>query len=125
WSVVRGSVGNASGWKVSRKDDHADWELQEIAANERLEKENANPLSSLSISVQDVRPENSPVSETGLQQPLEVELDTFEGFHYRLEIGGAGPEQTHFVRVKVSASFPQARTPGANEAPEEKTDKKD
>ena len=124
-SVVRGSVGNASGWKVSRKDEHSDWELQEVAANERLEKENANPLSSLSISVQDVRPENSPVSETGLQQPLEVELETFEGFRYRLEIGGAGPEQTHFVRVKVSANFPQARTPGANETPEEKTKKND
>jgi len=124
-SVVRGSIGNASGWKVSRKDEHADWELQDVAANESLEKENANPLSSLSISLQDVRPENSPVSETGLQQPLEVELETFEGFHYRLEIGGAGPEQTHFVRVKVSANLPQARTPGANETPEEKTKKND
>src|SRR6266446_4580916 len=124
-SVVRGSVGNASGWKVSRKDEHADWELQDVAANESLEKENANPLSSLSISLQDVRPENSPVSETGLQQPLEVELETFEGFHYRLEIGGAGPEQTHFLRVKVTANLPQAGTPGANETPEEKTKKND
>jgi hypothetical protein len=124
-SVVRGGVGNASGWKVSRQDEHSDWELQEVAANERLEKENANPLSSLSISVQDVRPENSPVSETGLQQPLEVELETFEGFRYQLVIGGAGPEQTHFVRVKVSANFPPARTPGANETPEDKTKKND
>ena len=122
-SVVRGNVGNAVGWKVSRKDEHADWELQDAAANESLEKENANPLSSLSISLQDVCPENTPVSETGLQQPLVVELETLEGFHYRLEIGGAGPEQTHFLRVKVSANLPETRTPQANETPEEKTKK--
>jgi Domain of unknown function (DUF4340) len=124
-SVVRGNVGNALGWKVSRKDDHADWELQDPAANESLEKENANPLSSLSISLQDVRPENAPVSETGLQQPLVVELETFDGFHYRLEIGGSGPEQTHFLRVKVSANLPQTRTPAGNESAEEKTKKDD
>jgi Domain of unknown function (DUF4340) len=124
-SVVRGNVGNALGWKVSRKDDHADWELQDPAANESLEKENANPLSSLSISLQDVRPENAPASETGLQQPLVVELETFDGFHYRLEIGGSGPEQTHFLRVKVSANLPQTRTPAANESAEEKTKKDD
>jgi uncharacterized protein DUF4340 len=122
-SVVRGNVGNAVGWKVSRKDEHADWELQDAAANESLEKENANPLSSLSISLQDVRPENTPVSETGLQQPLVVELETFEGFRYRLEIGGAGPEQTHFLGVKVSANLTETRTPQANETPEEKTKK--
>ncbi|HET9376984.1 MAG TPA: DUF4340 domain-containing protein [Chthoniobacterales bacterium] len=124
-SVVRGNVGNALGWKVSRKDEHVDWELQDPAANESLEKENANPLSSLSISLQDVRPENAPVSETGLQQPLVVELETFDGFHYRLEIGGSGPEQTHFLRVKVSANLPQTRTPAANESAEEKTKKDD
>jgi hypothetical protein len=122
-SVVRGNVGNAAGWKVSRKDEHADWELQDPAANESLEKENANPLSSLSISLQDVRPENTPISETGLQQPLVVELETFEGFHYRFEIGGSGPEQTHFLRVKVSANLTETRTPQANETPEEKTKK--
>ena len=122
-SVVRDNVGNAVGWKVSRKDEHADWELQDAAANESLEKENADPLSSLSISLQDVRPENTPVNETGLQQPLVVQLETFEGFHYRLEIGGAGPEQTHFLRVKVSANLTETRTPQANETPEEKTKK--
>jgi Domain of unknown function (DUF4340) len=121
--AVRGNVGNAPGWKVSRKDEHADWELQDAAANESLEKENANPLSSLSISVQDVRPENAPVSETGLQQPLVVELDTFDGFHYHLEIGRGGPEQTHFLRVKASGDFPTTRTPAPNETPEEKTKK--
>jgi Domain of unknown function (DUF4340) len=124
-SVVRGSVGNTLGWKVNRKDEHADWELQDAATNESLEKENANPLSSLSISVQDVRPENAPVSETGLQQPLVAELETFDGFHYQLGIGGAGPEQSHFLRVKVSANLPTARTPGPNETPEEKTKKDD
>jgi hypothetical protein len=122
-SVIRGNVGNAAGWKVSRKDEHADWELQDAAATESLEKENANPLTSLSISLQDVRPENTPVSETGLQQPLVVELETFEGFHYRLEIGRSGPEQTHFLRVKVSANLPATRTPQPNETPEEKTKK--
>jgi cell division septation protein DedD len=124
-TVVRGNTGNAPGWKVSRKDEHADWQLQDAAPNESLEKENANPLSSLSVSIQDVRPENAPVSETGLQQPLLVELDTFDGFHYQLEIGGAGPEQTHFLRVKVRANFPAARTPAPDEKAEEQSKKDD
>jgi Domain of unknown function (DUF4340) len=123
--LARGNLGDAPGWKVSRKDEHADWELLDPAANEKLEKETADPLSSLSISFQDVRPENAPVSETGLQQPLVVELETFDGFHYRLDIGGAGPEQTHFLRVKVSANLPPGRTPAANESAEEKSKKDD
>ena len=124
-TVVRGNTGNAPGWKVSRKDEHADWQLQGAAPNESLEKENANPLSSLSVSIQDVRLENAPVSETGLQQPLLVELDTFDGFHYQLEIGGAGPEQTHFLRVKARANFPAARTPAPDEKAEEQSKKDD
>jgi hypothetical protein len=122
-SVVRGNIGNAPGWKVVRKDEHADWELQDAAANESLEKENTNPLSSLSLSFQDVRPGNAPVTQTGLQQPLVVELDTFDGFHYQVDIGGTGPDQTHFLRVKPSAHFPTSRTPTANETAEEKSKK--
>jgi hypothetical protein len=124
-SVIRGNVGNAPGWKVSRKDDRADWELQDAAANESLEKENAGPLSSLSLSLQDVRQESAPVTETGLQQPLVVELETFDGFHYHLEIGGPGPEQTHFLRLKVDANLPAARTPVPNESAEDKKKKDD
>jgi Domain of unknown function (DUF4340) len=124
-SVIRGNVGNAPGWKVNRKDDRADWELQDAAANETLEKETVGPLSSLSLSLQDVRQESAPVNETGLQQPLVVELETFDGFHYHLEIGGSGPEQTHFLRVKVSANLPTARTPVPNEPAEDKKKKDD
>jgi hypothetical protein len=122
-SVVRGNVGNAPGWKVMRKDDRSDWELENPAPNETLEKETTGPLSSLSLSLQDVRPETAPTSETGLQQPLAVELQTFDGFHYNLEIGGGGPEQTHFLRVKVSADLPAARTPTTNESPDDKKKK--
>jgi hypothetical protein len=122
-AATRGDLGNAPGWKVSRKDDRADWELLDAGPNESLEKENAGPLSSLSLSVQDVRPETAPDSETGLKQALVIELDTFEGFHYHLEIGGAGPDQSHFLRVKVSGNFPATRTPAANETAEEKSKK--
>ncbi len=124
-AATRGNAGNAPGWKVSRKDDRADWELQDGGANESLDKDSATPLSSLSLSLQDVRPETAPDSETGLQQPLVAELDTFDGFHYHLEIGGSGPDQSHFLRVKVSANFPPARTPAANETAEEKSKKDD
>ena len=124
-SVVRGNIGTAPGWKVSRKDEHADWELQDAAVNESLEKENTNPLSSLSLSFQDVRPGNTPVTETGLQQPLVVELETFDGFHYQVDIGGAGPDQTHFLRVKPSAQFPSTRPPVSNETAEDKSKKDD
>src|SRR3984893_13460595 len=52
-AATRGNAGNAPGWKVSRKDDRADWELQDGGANESLDKESATPLSSLSLSLQD------------------------------------------------------------------------
>jgi glucan-binding YG repeat protein len=72
-----------------------------------------------------VKPANTPDSETGLNKAVTVNLETFEGFKYTLEIGGEAPEQSRFLRFKVSADLPAKRTVEPNESSDDKKKKDD
>jgi hypothetical protein len=58
-----------------------------------------------------------------MRRPPLFSEDSRGRFRYNLEIGGAGPEQTHLLRVKLSADLPAARTPTPNESPDDKKKK--
>jgi hypothetical protein len=121
--VTRGSVGDAPGWKVTRKDQKDPWELADAKPGETLDMAVINSLSSFSPSFEDVKAANTPDNETGLKSPLTVDLVTFDGFKYQLEIGGVAPQQSHFVRVKVSADLQSNRAEEHNESPDDKKKK--
>jgi hypothetical protein len=118
--VTRSPGPDGLGWKISRKDQKSDWELADAKPGETLNNEVVDSLSSFSPSVDDVKPGDAPDSETGLKQPLKVDLTTFEGFKYNLEIGGSGPQQSHYLRFKVSADLPAARTANPKESADDK-----
>jgi hypothetical protein len=102
-AVSRASLPDSEGWKISKKDEKAAWELVDAKPGETIKTEALTTLGSFTPSFADVKPANTPDSETGLNQPVTVELTTFDGFKYNLEIGSAGPDQTRFFRFKVSA----------------------
>jgi hypothetical protein len=121
--VMRGASANTDGWKISRKDEKAPWELVDAKPGETLNTETVAGLANFSPNFEDVKPPDAPDSETGLKQPVTVDLVTFDGFKYTLEIGSPGPEQSHFVRLKVAADLPAARKADPNESPDDKKKK--
>jgi hypothetical protein len=92
---------------------------------ETLKTEAVSSLGSFTPSFGDVKPANAPDSETGLNKPVTVDLATFDGFKYTLQIGGAGPDESRFFRFKVSADLPAKRTAEPNESPDDKKKKDD
>jgi hypothetical protein len=121
--VTRESSATGEGWKISRKDEKAQWDLAGAKPGEALDPQAVASLGNFSPNFSDVKPADAPDSETGLKQPVTVNLAGFDGFKYAVEIGGPGPEQTHFLRFKVSADLPSSRTAEPNESPDDKKKK--
>jgi hypothetical protein len=123
--VTRDSSATGEGWKISRKDEKAQWDLVEAKPGEAVNPQAVASLSNFAPNFSDVKPADAPDSETGLKQPVTVNLAGFDGFKYTVEIGGPGPEQTQFLRFKVSADLPSTRTAEPNESPDDKKKKDD
>jgi len=56
----------------------------------------------------------------GLDKPVQIEIETFDGFRYTLRAAQKGTEEKYHLMVDVAADFPKERTPGADEKPEDK-----
>ncbi len=110
-------------WTLSRSDPKADWKLENAGPSDSLNKEFTANLTNFNPSFTDVRAVDTPPSETGLGQPITVDLKTFDGFEYKLLLGKEGPENTRYLRVNVSAQFPEQPPPEPNEKPEDKAKK--
>jgi hypothetical protein len=114
---------NNPGWKITRKDPKADWELENPQADEKLDKAVVQNLSSLSPTFVDVRPPSTSQEETGLKDPFKITVKTFEGFTYLLLVGKAAPDKTRYLLLRVSADLPASRTPAPNESADDKKKK--
>lgn len=114
-----------TGWKLARANDKTEWKLEDAGANETVKKEFASSLAGFHPGITDVRPANTALEQTGLQQPIAVDLTTFDGFEYRLAIGKEGPEKSRYLQVKVAGHFDEVRSPEPNEKPEDKQKRDD
>jgi hypothetical protein len=123
--IERASSSGSDGWKLSKKDEKAAWELVDAKPGETLNTSVVASLGAFSPSFEDVKPANTPDAETGLNKAVTVNLETFDGFKYTMEIGGEAPEQSRFFRFKVSADLPAKRTAEPNESPDDKKKKDD
>jgi len=123
--IERASSSGSDGWKLSKKDEKAAWQLVDAKPGETLNTSVVASLGAFSPSFEDVKPANTPDAETGLNKAVTVNLETFDGFKYTMEIGGEAPEQSRFFRFKVSADLPAKRTAEPNESPDDKKKKDD
>lgn len=123
--VVREDAPGNPGWTIARPDPKGPWVFVPEANAEKVKEEPANLLSHFSPTFTDVRPADAPAAETGLDQPVRVELHTTDGFTYKLAIGKPGPEKTRYLTVQVDAQLPASRTPAPNEKPEDKKTRDD
>ena len=114
---------NNPGWKVIRDDPKADWRLENPQSGEILDKSFAQSLSNFAPSFTDVRPASASPDETGLNNPFQIRIKTFDGFTYDLLLGKQGPDKTRYLQLRVSADLPSVRTPDPKESQEDKKKK--
>jgi hypothetical protein len=114
---------NNPGWKVTRKDPKAEWQLGNPQPDEKLDKAVVQNLSTFSPTFVDVRPPSTSQDETGLKDPFKITVKTFDGFTYVLLVGKAGLDKTRYLQLSVSADLPATRTPAPNESADDKKKK--
>jgi hypothetical protein len=95
------------------------WRIQNPA--EELDGSKVAAVSSqfASPSFTDVLPPDAPASETGLDKPSTVQIETFDGFVYDIRIGKL-KDEGYPVMISVKADLLKERTPAADEKPEDK-----
>jgi len=110
----------ATGWKVTRETEGAEWKLADVKPNENVDTNKlsalGSPLSSPSFSDVVANPQ---ADKLGLDKPATLVLETFDGFTYTAKSGTASGDNYPF-QISVAANFPKARTPGKEEKPEDK-----
>ncbi|MBI5801169.1 MAG: DUF4340 domain-containing protein [Verrucomicrobia bacterium] len=110
----------ASGWKVTRETEGAEWKLAAAKAGENVDTNKlsalGSPLSSPSFSDVVADPQ---ADKLGLDKPATLVLETFDGFTYTAKAGTASGDNYPFT-IAVAANFPKARTPAKDEKPEDK-----
>jgi Domain of unknown function (DUF4340) len=118
--VAQSPWSNNPGWKITRKDAKADWQLEGLQPGETLDKTFTEGLSTFSPTFVDVRPQSVSSNETGLNEPFKVALKTADGFTYNLLLGKEGPEKARYLQLNVNADLPAARKPEPNESANDK-----
>jgi hypothetical protein len=113
--VAQSPWSNNPGWKITRKDAKADWQLEGLQPGETLDKTFTEGLSSFAPTFVDVRPQSVSPNDSGLNEPFKVSLKTVDGFTYNLLLGKEGPEKARYLQLNVNADLPAARTPEPNE----------
>jgi hypothetical protein len=108
-------------WALSRETATNDWQFGSPQPEEELDTTRVSSVVSPlgSPGFVDVVPESDP-AETGLDEPVLVNVETFDGFAYTLRIGALNDQEQYPLAVEVTADLPDARTLGEDESPEDK-----
>lgn len=118
--VVTGATPNIN-WKLARDTTSTAWKLVDAKPGEELDAAKASAVTNLfaNASFADVLDPKTAPTETGLDKPSTVHVETFDGFIYDLHIGKAMGEN-YPVQVAVSAQLAEQRVPAQDEKPEDK-----
>lgn len=81
-------------WRVERKSLEGDWKLTPLYAGEKVDVVRANSATySLNrVEIADVAPPGLRPDQTGLDRPVTVVAQTFDGLTYTLKLGGVRGE---------------------------------
>lgn len=117
---VEGSktISSSRGWTVTRDTESADWRF--VGSGQRPDLQKATDLaSSLGwVNLVDVVADPAK-ADTGLDHPVKIQSQTFDGLRYTLDIGKR-VDANYYVRFAVSGEPPKARTPAKGEKAEDK-----
>jgi hypothetical protein len=120
------STNAADSWKIYRQSETNQWQLAGLKPDEQGDSIKIAAVgSSLTYpTFVDVVSTNKPASETGLDNPTTLIVETFDGLTYNLKIGKKTTDDNYYLAFNITANFPKERTPAPDEKPEDK-EKKD
>jgi len=120
-SIAVAGTTPAMNWKLVRDAAASPWKLADAKPGEELDNAKAAGVASIFSygSFADVLAPDAPVTETGLDKPATIRIETFDNFSYELKVGKLMGEN-YPVLVSVKGDPPKERTPAADEKPEDK-----
>ena len=125
-SVAVNGTEPGKSWKITRENatSTAPWKLVDAKPGEELDNSKAAGAAAVFNypNFADVLPADTSVSETGLDKPSTVRIETFDGFVYELKVGKLMGEN-YPVLVSVKADLPKERPLVPDEKPEDKSKK--
>ncbi len=107
-------------WKITRDTEAGEWKLADAHAGEQLDNAKVSPLTNPmnSASINDVETQAKP-EQLGLDKPVVLALDTFEGFNYTIKVGQK-TNDNYPVTLTVAANLSKEREAAKDEKPEDK-----
>jgi len=107
-------------WKLTRETESGEWKLADAKPEEHLDSSKTSGVTSpfSSPSFNDVL-SGDQVNGTGTNQPTIVTIETFDGFQYRVKVGGK-TNGNYLVSLSVNAQLPKERVAGKDEKAEDK-----
>jgi hypothetical protein len=120
-SIVVSSTDPANSWKVLRESEISPWVLLDRKTGEILDTNKvAKAVNALAAPrFTDVAAPRAS-AETGFDKPVEVTVQTFDQFTYKLKIGAKAGDDSYFMTVKVTADLPADPVTGHDEKIEDK-----
>jgi Domain of unknown function (DUF4340) len=120
-SIAVAGTSPAMHWKLIRDAAASPWKLADARPGEEVDNAKASGVASIFSygSFADVLAPDAAATETGLDKPATVHIETFDNFVYELKIGKLMGEN-YPVLVSVTGKPPTERTPAADEKPEDK-----
>lgn len=106
-SCALASTNASDSWKISRDNESADWTLDEAVIGETLDPARVRQITNMlgTLRFIDVYPSGQP-HDTGLDNPLLLTAETFDGFTYTIKVGAKNPQGNYYLTVTVGAQLP-------------------
>jgi hypothetical protein len=108
-------------WRIARDNETGDWKLGDLKPGQTENTTNLPSVTSpfVAPSFEDVLAPSASPSETGLDKPVTVTVDTFDDFTYTVKVGKKNADN-YPITMTVVANFPKVRVPSKDEKPEDK-----
>jgi hypothetical protein len=116
------TVTSSKGWTATRNTEGMDWKLAGSGQAPDLQKATDLASSLGWVNVVDVVADPAKV-ETGLDHPVTIQAQTFDGLKYTLKVGKQ-VDSNYYLKISVAGEPAKTRTPEKNEKAEDK-EKKD
>lgn len=105
-------------WSVMRPDEAGGWKW---SAPGKLDGGKAQDAASALYAMRiDDAAAGASDADAGLDRPVTVRAQTFDGWTYELRIGKRAPEDRYYARASVTGSVPEPRSPRPDEKAEDK-----
>lgn len=113
--------GPTNSWSLARETETGEWKLAEPKEGENFDPAKASSLNYAlsSPSFEDVAAPEFSGEQPEFKDGTKATIATFEGFNYTIHLAST-KEDNYLMNVQVEGSFPQERSPGADEKPEDK-----